>query len=80
MAGNSVGLRIWEGISRQVMIIFGLEINRGPDLQVVVDQHRKLRRYLAEGDPSGLGELLREHITERIQLKESPSNSDESTT
>ena len=80
VAGNSVGLRIWEGISRQVMIIFGLEINRGPDLQVVVDQHRKLRRYLAEGDPSGLGELLREHITERIQLKESPSNSDESTT
>ena len=66
VAGNSLGLRIWEGISRQVMIIFGLEIHRGPDFHAVVEQHRVLRSFLAEGDPSELETVLREHITGRI--------------
>jgi len=65
VAGNSLGLRIWEGISRQVMIIFGLEIHRSPDFPAVVEQHRILRSFLAEGDPLELGTVLKEHITGR---------------
>ncbi len=70
-AGNSLGLQIWEGISRQVLIIFGLEIRSHPDLDAVVAQHEELRRFLAEGDPAALASVLREHITGRY-----PSSND----
>ena len=63
VAGNSLGLGIWEGISRQVLIIFGLEIRSHPDLGAVVAQHEELRRFLAEGEPADLVPILREHIT-----------------
>ena len=66
LSGNSLGIRIWEGISRQVLIIFGLEIHRDPDVDAVIAQHECLRRFLAEGDPSRLGPVLQEHITSRI--------------
>lgn len=62
VAGHSLGLGIWEGISRQVLIIFGLEIRSHPDLDAVVVQHEQLRRFLAAGDPSDLASVLREHI------------------
>lgn len=65
LSGNSLGIRIWEGISRQVLIIFGLEIHRDPDFATVVAQHECLRSFLAEGDPSRLGPVLQEHITSR---------------
>ncbi len=65
VAGHSLGLGIWEGISRQVLIIFGLEIRSHPDLDAVVVQHEQLRRFLARGDPSDLASVLREHITGR---------------
>jgi len=65
MAENTLGLSIWEGISRQVMIIFGFEIHQKPelDLAAVVEQHQRLRRFLAEGHPSELEAVLKEHIT-----------------
>ncbi len=63
VAGHALGLSIWEGISRQVQIIFGLEIHSHPDLGAVVVQHEELRRFLAEGDPGDLVSVLREHIT-----------------
>ena len=63
VAGHTLGLSIWEGISRQVLIIFGLEIRSHPDLDAVVAQHEELRRFLAEGDPADLVSVLREHIT-----------------
>ena len=63
VAGNALGLGIWEGISRQVLIIFGLEIRSHPDLDAVVAQHEELRRFLAEGEPADLVPVLREHIT-----------------
>ncbi|MCY4260170.1 MAG: FCD domain-containing protein, partial [Rhodobacteraceae bacterium] len=65
IAENTLGLSIWEGISRQVMIIFGFEIHQKPelDLAAVVEQHQRLRRFLAEGDPSELEAVMREHIT-----------------
>ena len=63
VAGNSLGVGIWEGISRQVLIIFGLEIRSHPDLDAVVAQHEELRRFLAEGELADLVPILREHIT-----------------
>ena len=63
VAGNTLGLGIWEGLSRQVLIVFGLEIRSHPDLDAVVAQHEDLRRFLAEGDPADLVPMLREHIT-----------------
>ena len=63
IAGNSLGLGIWEGISRQVLIIFGLEIRSHPDLDAVVAQHEEFRCFLAEGDMADLVPMLREHIT-----------------
>ena len=63
VAGHTLGLGIWEGISRQVLIIFGLEIQSHPDLDAVVAQHEELRRFLAEGDPADLEPVLHEHIT-----------------
>ena len=63
VADNSLGLGVWEGISRQVLIIFGLELRSDPDLPAVVSQHECLRNFLAEGDPGRLGTVLREHIT-----------------
>lgn len=72
VAGNSLGLRIWEGISRQVMIIFGLEIHSSPDFPAVVGQHEILRSFLAQGDPSELQAVLKEHITGRILQTGSP--------
>ena len=63
IADNALGLSIWEAISRQVLIIFGLEIRSHPDLDAVVAQHQNLRRFLVEGEPADLVPMLREHIT-----------------
>ncbi len=74
VARNTLGLSVWEGISRQVLIIFGLEIHSHPDLGAVVAQHEDLRNYLAEGDPGKLVPFLREHITGwRSRLRERQS-------
>lgn len=63
VAENRLGMKIWEGLSRQVLIIFGMETYRDPDLTAVVEQHVSLRRTLAEGDSAAVTEELREHIT-----------------
>ena len=62
-AEHSLGLGIWEGISRQVLIIFGLEIRSHPDLEAVLRQHEELRGFLSDGDPGNLVPVLQEHIT-----------------
>ncbi|MDE0303646.1 MAG: GntR family transcriptional regulator [Albidovulum sp.] len=74
---NSLGMRIWEGISRQMVIIFGLEIQRGPDFDAVVAQHENLRRFLAEGDPAWLSGVLHEHITGRLCRTPAPPATNE---
>ncbi len=77
VSGNLLGRRIWEGISRQVTIIFGLEIYRDPDFAAVIAQHEYLRGFLAEGDPSRLEPVLREHITGRVSRKgQHPDNNE----
>ena len=63
VAEHSLGLGIWEGISRQVLIIFGLEIQSHPDFKAILRQHEELRGFLAEGDPGSLVPVLQEHIT-----------------
>ena len=80
VAGNLLGQSIWEGISRQVTIIFGLEIYSDPDFAAVIKQHQTLRNFLAEGNPARLGAVLREHITGRnlrTALSPNPTNQPE---
>lgn len=72
VSGNALGMRVWEGISRQVKIIFGLEIERYPDFPAVLRQHEDLRRFLAKGKPERLGGFMREHITAWISKKGPP--------
>lgn len=79
-SGNGLGMRVWEGISRQVRIIFGLEIERYPDFQAALRQHEDLRRFLAKGRPERLGEHMREHITAWISKKGSPKAGGRKTT
>ena len=79
VAGHSLGLGIWEGISRQVLIIFGLEIRSHPDLDAVVVQHEQLRRFLSVGDPSDLASVLREHIAGWWSSSEDRSESQDET-
>ena len=69
VSGNTLGQRIWEGLSRHVLIIFGLEIQSYPNFPTIVKQHETLRRYLAKGDPARLEEVMRDHITSWIKRK-----------
>lgn len=55
-------MRIWEGLSHHVMIIFGLEIYRMP-LDSIVAQHQRLLEVLASGDEGELAAVLTDHIT-----------------
>lgn len=62
LADHALGLRIWEGISRHFLIIFGMEIYRDPDLHAVVQQHVELRDVLHAGGPAALGPVIEHHI------------------
>ncbi len=79
-SGNELGMRIWEGISRQVKIIFGLEIERYPDFPAVLRQHEDLRRFLAKGRPERLGAFMKEHITAWISKKGMPKSGSKKST
>jgi len=68
-SGNRLGQRVWEGISRHVQIVFGMELFRDPDVQAVVEQHRSLRATLASGDRDRLVEEIRDHICGYRALK-----------
>lgn len=73
VSGNELGMQVWEGISRQVTIIFGLEIQRYPDFSAIVRQHESLRRFLAKGDPGQLRDFMWKHITDWISKKGKPA-------
>jgi DNA-binding GntR family transcriptional regulator len=63
VSDNSLAIRMWEGLSQHVLIIFEMEIYRIPDPHAVVAQHSRLRDTLASGKPAELVATLREHIT-----------------
>lgn len=64
------GLKAWEGISRHVQIIFGMEFYQSPDFEAIRAQHIALKSVLLSGDEAALELELAEHIAGRRSLIE----------
>lgn len=61
LGGNDVLSNLWEGLSRQMTIVFGLS-TFGKPTAVVVDEHRVLLDVFRSGDIDAMGAALDEHI------------------
>lgn len=62
LGGNSVVLDLWETLSRQSTIIFGLA-TLGKPMPAIVDEHRDLLTVFETGDRCAIAEILHQHIT-----------------
>lgn len=62
LGGNSVVLDLWETLSRQSTIIFGLA-TLGKPMPSIVDEHRELLAVFEAGDNPAIAETLHQHIT-----------------
>ena len=63
-SGNEVLLRVWEPLSRQLTIIFGLSTLQ-KDLDAIVREHVDLLEAFGRGDLRALERLMEEHILEQ---------------
>lgn len=61
LSGNDVLMHMWEPLSRQLTIIFGLSTLQ-KDLELIVQEHDELLAMLKTGDAQGLLETMRVHI------------------
>lgn len=61
LSGNDVLLHMWEPLSRQLTIIFGLSTLQ-KDLDLIVTEHDELLEKLKAGDREQVLELVRVHI------------------
>jgi DNA-binding GntR family transcriptional regulator len=61
LAGNEVLLGLWETLSRQLTIIFGLSTLQ-KDLDLIVAEHDELLKALQSGDAGRLQALMKVHI------------------
>jgi DNA-binding GntR family transcriptional regulator len=64
LSGNVVLCELWEGLSRQVTIFFGLS-TLGKPMGDIVDEHRTLIAAFRAGDPAAMGQALDDHIRPR---------------
>jgi DNA-binding GntR family transcriptional regulator len=62
LGGNSVVLDLWETLSRQVTIIFGLA-TLGKPMQSIVEEHHELLGVFRTGEKPAIAEALHQHIT-----------------
>ncbi|MBN9060913.1 MAG: GntR family transcriptional regulator [Rhizobiales bacterium 65-9] len=62
LGGNSVVLDLWETLSRQSTIIFGLA-TLGKPMPSIVDEHRELLVVLEAGEKNAIAAALHQHIT-----------------
>ncbi|MEQ8966725.1 MAG: GntR family transcriptional regulator [Azospirillaceae bacterium] len=62
VSGHGMARTLWEGISRHVQIIFGMELYRDPDVDAVVRQHVELRDLIAAGRVDAVDEAIEQHI------------------
>lgn len=62
LGGNSVVLDLWETLSRQSTIIFGLA-TLGKPMPAIVDEHRELLSVFETGDRAAIADILHQHIT-----------------
>jgi len=62
VSGHAMARTLWESISRHVLIIFGMELYRDPDLEAVVRQHVELRDLIAAGRADAIDDAVEQHI------------------
>jgi DNA-binding GntR family transcriptional regulator len=62
LSANSVTIDLWETLSRQFIIIFGLATLSKP-MPAIVDEHHELIDALESGNLSAISSALNEHIT-----------------
>jgi DNA-binding GntR family transcriptional regulator len=62
-SGNEVLLTLWNALSRQLIIIFGLASLRDPSLHDYYMSHVKLRRLLVEGDVGQTQRAIENHAS-----------------
>lgn len=62
LGGNSVVLDLWETLSRQLTIVFGLA-TLGKPMPAIVQEHHDLLAVLTAGDKAAIRQTLHEHIT-----------------
>ena len=77
-SGNGIVITLWEAVARQAFIVLAKENLAAPSLQVIVDNHRKLRSAIASGD-ARLEEILDSHIIKRDDVRpypKQPTNSE----
>lgn len=62
LSGNRVLCDLWEMLSRQMTIVFGLSA-LGTSMQEIVDGHRILLDVFKSGDEEAMGQALDDHIS-----------------
>ena len=69
ISGHDLAATIWAGLSQHVLIVFGMETYRDPDLHGVVRQHEDLRDAIVGGDLPAIDREIVRHITGYRALK-----------
>lgn len=69
ISGNEIVAKLWESLSRHVLIVFGHEIRDERDAAVMGPQHRRIRDLLKNGDLGALSDEIARHI---MRLRERP--------
>ena len=67
-SGNAIVQKLWDGLARHVLIVFGKEIRGERDAKTIVPQHKRLRDILAAGKAEALDDELDQHIL-RLQRR-----------
>jgi DNA-binding GntR family transcriptional regulator len=68
VSGNAIVQKLWEGLARHVLIVFGKEIRSERDAKAIVPHHRKLRDMLAGSQTKAIDAELDQHIL-RLQRR-----------
>jgi len=53
---------LWAAMTRHVLIMFGLTTYQRIDFDILIDEHRRLRRVLEDGAPEAIGAEVATHI------------------
>ena len=61
-SGNDIVVKLWEGLARHVLIVFGREVRSERAGPLLVEQHARLRDLLAAGELTKLLEEIEPHI------------------
>ncbi len=77
VAGNDMLMRLWEAISRHILVIFGLETETERDFEGIHMQHAHLLTILEAGDVEVLDGEIERHIQ---QLRYMYTNANNQTT